>query len=187
MTGILDLFNLTGHVAVVTYRVNVFPIFMPPLRERKDDILLLADHFVELYSKKMGRDVRRITTPAINMMVQYHWPGNVRELENIIERAVLLSTDGVIHAHHLPPTLQTSEASDTIGAGAMAQRVALFERDLIVDALKRANGNATMAARDLGATPRILGYKLKQLGIDAKRFRVRTGREESKELEVRQL
>ena len=76
----------------------------------------------------MGKDVRRISTPAINMMVVYHWPGNVRELENCIERAVLLSTDGVIHGHHLPPTLQTSDASDTIGEGTLQARVDLFER-----------------------------------------------------------
>ncbi|MBN1942231.1 MAG: sigma 54-interacting transcriptional regulator, partial [Phycisphaerae bacterium] len=73
------------------YRINVFPILLPPLRERKNDILLLADYFVERYAQRMGRDVRRITTPAINMMMAYHWPGNVRELENCIERAVLLS------------------------------------------------------------------------------------------------
>jgi Nif-specific regulatory protein len=153
------------------YRVNVFPIFLPPLRERKDDILLLADHFVEKYSTKMAKDVRRISTPAINMMMAYHWPGNVRELENCIERAVLLSTDGVIHGHHLPPTLQTSDASDTVGVGTLEERVAVFERDIIVDALKRASGNVTAAAADLGTTPRILGYKAKQLGLDYHRFR----------------
>ena len=88
------------------YRINVFPILLPPLRERKDDILLLADHFVANYAKKMGKDVRRISTPAINMMFAYHWPGNVRELENCVEYAVLLSNDGVIHgaqpAAHAP-------------------------------------------------------------------------------------
>ncbi len=152
------------------YRVNVFPIFLPPLRERRDDILLLADYFVEQYSKKVGKDLRRISTPAINMMVAYHWPGNVRELENCIERAVLLSTDGVIHAHHLPPTLQTSDASDTIGTGSLKERINLFERDIIVDALKRCNGNLTAAARDLKTTARIIGYKVKELGIDYKRY-----------------
>ena len=93
------------------YRINVVPIFLPPLRDRKDDILLLADHFVEKYSEQMGKIVRRISTPAINMMFAYHWPGNVRELENCIEHAVLLTTDGVIHGHNLPPTLQMPEAS----------------------------------------------------------------------------
>jgi Nif-specific regulatory protein len=153
------------------YRINVFPIFLPPLRERKNDILLLADFFVERYAQRMSRDVRRITTPAINMMMAYHWPGNVRELENCIERAVLLSTDGVIHGHHLPPTLQTSDGSDTAGEGTLEDRLALFERDIIVDALKRSGGNISSAARDLGATARILGYRIKQLDINYKRYR----------------
>ena len=157
------------------YRVNVFPLYLPPLREHRDDILLLADYFVEQYSKKMSRDVRRISTPAINMMVAYHWPGNVRELENCIERAVLLSTDGVIHAHHLPPTLQTSDASDTIGTGSFQERVGLFERDLIVDALKRCNGSLAAAARDLGSTARIIRYKVRELGIDYRKYRTKRG------------
>jgi len=152
------------------YRVNIFPIFLPPLRDRKDDLLLLADHFVERYSQAMGKDVRRISTPAIDMMIAYHWPGNVRELENCIERAVLLSTDGVIHGHHLPPTLQTSDASDTIGEGALADRVALFERDIIVDALKRTDGNMAAAARELKTTPRVLRYRVKQLGIEPRHY-----------------
>ena len=157
------------------YRVNVFPLYLPPLRERKDDILLLADYFVEQYSRKMGKDVRRISTPAINMMVAYHWPGNVRELENCIERAVLLSTDAVIHAHHLPPTLQTSDASDTVGTGSLKERVSLFERDLIVDALKRCNGSIAAAARDLATTARVVGYKVKDLGIDYGKYRTKRG------------
>ncbi|MFC1761863.1 sigma 54-interacting transcriptional regulator [Planctomycetota bacterium] len=153
------------------YRINVFPLFLPPIRERKDDILLLADHFVEKYAKQMKADVRRISTPAINMMVAYHWPGNVRELENCIERAVLLSSDGVIHGHHLPPSLQTSDASDTVGTGSLKDRVRLFERDIIVDALKRCNGNLTAASRDLGSTPRIITYKVNELDIDYSRYR----------------
>jgi len=156
------------------YRINVFPIYLPPLRERRDDILLLADYFVERYSKKMGKDVRRISTPAINMMVAYHWPGNVRELENCIERAVLLSTDSVIRAHHLPPTLQTSDASDTIGTGSLKDRINLFERDIIVDALKRSNGNLAATARDIGSTSRIIRYKVKELGIDRNKYHTKT-------------
>ncbi|MCK5173887.1 MAG: AAA family ATPase, partial [Planctomycetes bacterium] len=109
-------------------------------------------------------------TPAINMMVAYHWPGNVRELENCIERAVLLSSDSVIHSHHLPPTLQTSDASDTAGAGSLKERVALFERDIIVDALKRCNGSLASTGRDLQTTSRVIGYKVKELQIDHKRY-----------------
>lgn len=153
------------------YRINVFPIFLPPLRDRKDDILLLADYFIEQYAGKMNKDVRRISTPAINMMFAYHWPGNVRELENCIERAILLSTDGVIHGHHLPPTLQTSDASDTIGTGSLKERVDLFERDIIVDALKRSSGNLVGAARDLGVTARIIRYKVENLGINYRQYR----------------
>ena len=137
--------------------------------------MLLADFFVEKYSKKMKKDVRRISTPAINMMVAYHWPGNVRELENCIERAVLLSTDGVIHGYHLPPTLQTSDASDTVGTGSLQERVGLFERDLIIDALKRCNGNLAAAARDIKTTARIIRYKVKELSIDYMRYRRKKG------------
>jgi Nif-specific regulatory protein len=155
----------------VYYRINVFPIFLPPLRDRKDDILLLADYFVEEYSRSMGKKVRRISTPAINMMVAYHWPGNVRELENCIERAVLLSNEGVIHGHHLPPTLQTADASGTGGTGSMQDRVDLFERDIIVDALKRTYGNMAASARDLSITSRILRYKVKVLAVDPARYR----------------
>ena len=116
------------------YRINVFPIHLPPLRERRDDILLLADHFVAKYAAKMGKEVRRISTPAINMMLAYHWPGNVRELENCIEYAVLLSSDGVIHGHNLPPTLQMPDLVDTAAAGSLKIRVELLEQDMIVDA-----------------------------------------------------
>jgi Nif-specific regulatory protein len=157
------------------YRINVFPIILPLLRERKDDVLLLADYFVEKYSKKMNKDIRRISTPAINMMVAYHWPGNVRELENCIERAAILSTDGVVHGHHLPPTLQTSDASDTIGTGSFEEKINLLERDLVVDALKRCRGNLAAAARDLRTTARIVRYKVKELGIDCKRYSGKRG------------
>jgi len=130
------------------YRLNVFPIHVPPLRERKTDIPLLADHFVERYSQRNKKPVVRISTPAIDMMMSYHWPGNVRELENCIERAVLLSTDGVIHGNHLPPTLQTAEASGTLPTGRLAATLAALEKELIVDALKSANGNMAKAARN---------------------------------------
>ena len=129
------------------YRINVFPISLPPLRDRKDDILLLADHFVAKYAKKMGKEVRRISTPAINMMFAYHWPGNVRELENCIEYAVLLTSDGVIHGQNLPPTLQLPEASESVRQGLLRTRVELLEHDMITDALKSCQGSVSMVAR----------------------------------------
>jgi Nif-specific regulatory protein len=153
------------------YRLNVFTLFLPPLRERKTDLPLLADHFVEKFAAAHGRDVRRIATTAIDMLMAYHWPGNVRELENCIERAVLVCEGGVIHAHHLPPTLQTAEVSGTVPQLSLSAAVAAYEKDLIQDALKSARGNRARAARLLDTTERIVGYKLRKYGIDGARFR----------------
>jgi len=105
------------------------------------------------------------------MLMSYHFPGNVRELENAIERAVLVCDTNVIHGHHLPPTLQTAEVSGTVTDVTFASAVAAFERDLILDALKSTKGNVAKAARNLDTTQRILGYKIKQYGIDTMRFR----------------
>ena len=112
------------------YRLNVFTVFAPPLRERKPDIMLLADHFLQKFSSEHTKAIKRISTPAIDMLTSYHWPGNVRELENTIERAVLVCDGGVVHAHHLPPTLQTAEASDTVPRVSLAESVEAFEKDL---------------------------------------------------------
>jgi len=152
------------------YRLNVFTIFVPPLRERKSDILLLADHFVETLAAEQGKQVKRISTPAIDALVAYHWPGNVRELQNVIERAVLVSDGQVIHLHHLPPTLQTAEGSNTAESQSLSTAVAAFERDMIEDALKMARGNRARAARLLQATRRIVNYKIQQYGIDWRRY-----------------
>jgi Nif-specific regulatory protein len=153
------------------YRLNVFPIHVPPLRERKTDIPLLADFFVEKYAKIDNKVIRRISTPAIDMLMTYHWPGNVRELENCIERAILLSSDSVIHGHHLPPTLQTAEASGTAHEGSLDRTLENVERDLIMDALKNARGNKAKAAKELGITERIMGLRVKKYGIESRKFR----------------
>jgi Nif-specific regulatory protein len=153
------------------YRLAVFTIFAPPLRERKPDIMLLADHFLEKYSREHGKHIRRISTPAIDMLTSYHWPGNVRELENTIERSVLVCEGGAIHGHHLPPTLQTAEASDTVPRQSLEESVDAFERDLLQDALKSARGSCARAARLLSTTERIFNYKVKKYGIDVRRFK----------------
>jgi Nif-specific regulatory protein len=155
------------------YRLHVFPIHVPALRERRTDIPLLADYFVEKYSKAGHKTIRRISTPAIEVLMSYHWPGNVRELENCIERAVLLSSDGVIHSHHLPPTLQTAEASGTSHVGTLQATLDAVERDLIQDALKAARGNKAKAARALGISERIIGLRVRKYGVDFRRFRTR--------------
>jgi Nif-specific regulatory protein len=153
------------------YRLNIFPLYIPPLRERRSDILLLADHFVAKYAKSNHKDIKRISTPAIDMLAAYHWPGNVRELENSIERAVLLSADGVIHGHHLPPSLQTAEESGTVAEGTLQEALDHVEVELIIEALKNARGNCSTAAKALGITDRIMGLRLKRFNIDWKRFR----------------
>jgi len=153
------------------YRLNVFTICIPPLRERKSDVLLLAEHFVRKYTELHGRSIKRISTPAIDMMMTYHWPGNVRELENTVERAVLVAEGDVIHGHHLTPTLQTAEASGTVVSGSLAEAVAAFESNLIQDALKTTRGNRASAARLLSTTERIISYKIRRYGIDPRRFR----------------
>jgi Nif-specific regulatory protein len=152
------------------YRLNVFTIFVPPLRERKSDILLLADHFVQKLAGEQGKLVKRISTAAIDALVGYHWPGNIRELQNVIERAVLVCEGQVIHMHHLPPTLQTAEGSGTVMSQSFGDAVVGFERDLIEDALKMARGNRARAARLLQATRRVVNYKIKQYRIDWRRY-----------------
>src|SRR5207248_3183797 len=153
------------------YRLNVFTIFMPPLRERKSDVLLLADHFLEKFSREHGKTIKRISTPAIDMLASYHWPGNVREMENALERAVLMCEGQVVHAHHLPPSLQTAEASGTVTRVSLVDAVVAYEKDLIQDALKTTRGNRAKAARLLDATERILNYKIKKYVIDVRRFK----------------
>jgi Nif-specific regulatory protein len=153
------------------YRLNVFAVFIPPLRERKPDLLLLADHFLEKASLANGKHIKRISTPAIDMLMSYHWPGNVRELENAIERAVVVCDGQVVHAHHLPPTLQTAASSGTIMSLSLKDAIAAYEKDLIQDALKTARGNRAKAARLLSTSGRIMNYKVRQLGIDWRRFK----------------
>lgn len=151
--------------------INAFTIFLPPLRERKSDILLLADHFLERYSRELNKAILRISTPAIDMLTAYHFPGNVRELENAIERAVTSCDANVIHGHHLPPTLQTAEVSDTVTQLTLTSAVEAFESDLIQDALKSSRGNVARAAKMLDSTERVLGYKIKKYSIAANRFK----------------
>ena len=153
------------------YRLNVFPIYMPPLRERKTDILLLVDHFLEKYSRENHKTIRRLSTPAIDMLMDYHWPGNVRELENCIERAVLLCEEGVVHSYHLPPTLQTGTESDTLPVLSLEDAVANLEKEMIIDALKNMRGNITLAAELLKTTVRKFSYKANKYNIDYRHYR----------------
>ncbi len=160
------------------YRLTVFPIFLPPLRDRGNDIILLADHFVLKYSRELKKPVKRITNAVIEAFLSHPWPGNVRELENCIERAVLLAKGQSIEMMHLPPSLQikgqTEQARDTSKLGAV---IGAQERSMIIEALKESRGNQSQAARLLGTTKRIVQYKIRKLGIDPAKFKTgkRTG------------
>ena len=152
------------------YRINVFPIFIPHLRERREDILPLAEKFLAMFSEEYGKEIKRISSPAIDLFTQYHWPGNVRELKNCIERAVLICEEEVIRTYHLPPTLQTAESTATDTSLSFGEAVAKFEQELLVDSLKKARGNMLQAARDLRVSYRIVNYKVKKYNIDVKKY-----------------
>ncbi|MCX7935142.1 MAG: sigma 54-interacting transcriptional regulator [Planctomycetota bacterium] len=159
------------------YRLNVFPIFLPPLRERKSDIVLLAEHFAAKYGKRYGKEIVRLSQEAISLMVAYSWPGNVRELENCLERAVLTSRGGVINASDLPPSLQRGAeeapppAPNSAEGSSLQEMVEAFERSIITDALKKHRGRIAAAARALKTTERILGYRIQRMGINPRAYR----------------
>ena len=155
------------------YRLNVFPVYLPPLRERRTDILLLAEYFLEKYAQENGKEIKRISTPAIDLLIQYHWPGNVRELQNCMERAVLICDGPAIQSIHLPPSLQSADSVHTSKPLSLTTAVENFERELIIDALKKNNGNQTRAAKSLDTSLRIINYKIHNYGIDPKHYKVK--------------
>ena len=154
------------------YRLSIFPIVVPPLRERKTDILLLANYFIEKYATELGRKIVSISAPATDLLIHYHWPGNVRELENCIERAIILCTDGVIRTHHLPPNLQKSDGSPIQESkGTLQDMLISLEKEMITDALKRCRGNMAKAARILGLTERIMSLRVAKFRIDPRQMK----------------
>jgi Nif-specific regulatory protein len=157
------------------YRLNVFPLHIPPLRERKSDIMLLADHFAEKYAEKNNKLIKRISTPAIDLLTSYSWPGNVRELENCMERAVILSTDRVIHSYNLPPSLQSAVSTHTEPTTTLEAALSRLEKEMIVEALKINAGNMAAAARQLGVSERQMGLRVHHYGINRKSFQTVKG------------
>ena len=154
------------------YRLSVFPIALPDLARRQDDILLLAQHFLSKMRLKYGKNVTRFSAPAIAMLQSYAWPGNVRELENCVERAVLTAKDDCVHGYNLPPTLQSGDVSespyeseDSVGM-TLAEKMAVYERRLLEEALSRHDGNQSAAGRELGISPRMMCYKMKKAGVE---------------------
>jgi len=146
------------------YRINVVTIMLPPLRERREDLPPLIEHFLRAFAGKNGKSVRGLTREAREALLRYDYPGNIRELENLIERAVVLTRDDVIGVEDLPLTLETPASGSGNEAGLIAA-VEGLERRMIREALAEADGTQTRAAELLGISERVLRYKLKKYGL----------------------
>ena len=153
------------------YRLNVFPIMVPPLRERGNDIVTLAEHFVARYAGETEKRITSFSTSALNMLTRHDWPGNVRELENVVHRAVILAEDETIHSHDLPLSLQSPPLLDGNVPNGLEARLASIEYEMIVEALRQHRGNTTEAAKGLGLTRRTMGLRMKRFNLNYKSFR----------------
>ena len=155
------------------YRLNVIPVFVPPLRERRQDIPLLATHFLERFSREMGKTISKISEEAMERLIHHRWPGNVRELENVIERAVALETSPVVLPERLADLVSTAVAPAPVAAGdapdftdnfSLDAHLHALEADLLRRALARSEGDRAVAANLLGVTPRSLRYLMQKHG-----------------------
>lgn len=159
------------------YQISIFTISVPSLRQRRRDIPALAKFFLQKHARLREKKVTSISAGAMNMLCAYHWPSNVRELENCIERAVIIAAGQSITESDLPPSLQTPQSTNTSKLKTeenidFAKMVAEFEREIIVEVLAANGGNASAAARQLSVSRRILNYKIAQLGIAPKSFKM---------------
>jgi len=168
------------------YRLNVVPIHIPPLRERREDIPLLADHFIAKFNDRLKKEIAAITPEAIERLVAYQWPGNIRELENLMERTVLFCEGPEIRVSDLPPEVAGAPAAPSVLAGghaageeppraapeslkeAVRAETERVERELIQRALDATGGNVTQAARKLKISRKSLQTKMKELGLREK-------------------
>ena len=153
------------------YRLNVFTITLPPLRDRNEDVPALAQYFLEKYAREHRRDIHRITTGAMDMLRSYAWPGNVRELENAIERAVVSCTGTAVEESHLPKATRGGERASVSPRPTLPEAVEQLERQMIADALRETQGNLARASRKLGTTERVLVYKVDKYGLRTLRAR----------------
>ncbi|MDR2520609.1 MAG: sigma 54-interacting transcriptional regulator [Bacteroidales bacterium OttesenSCG-928-I14] len=152
------------------YRILVFPIYVPALRERSADIIILTEHFIQKINKQNQTNIKQITNAALNMLMVYSWPGNVRELENIIERAMILTTDNIIHSYNLPPSLQTM-ITDTVKESRLTSVLCKVEKQMIIDSLSINRGNISKSSFQLGITERVMGLRIKKYNIDIRNYK----------------
>jgi len=167
--------NLEEAVAGGTFRRDIYErlaastVAVPPLRDRKPDLSVLTQMFVEKFAREHARPVDRLSARALELVMHYDWPGNARELGRAIERAVVLANGPVIHHQHLPTALQEAARSAPV---ALSEALDAYEIELLQDALKQTRGMRSKAARLLGTTERIFSYRLRKHGIDWHRFKV---------------
>ena len=159
-----------GHFRLdLLYRLNVFSLILPPLRERKEDIPLLANFFIRKYNQALSLDVQSITPEAVKLLSSYDWPGNVRDLENALQSAMILCTDGTIRPEHLPDRVKgydsTEEATIAGSGGSIREINAQMEKELILEALKKHNFNRTLTAEALAISRKTLFNKMKRYGL----------------------
>jgi Nif-specific regulatory protein len=168
--------NLEQAVASGTLRGEVYhhlylhTIVIPPLRERDGDIPVLANLFLDRFAREYSKTVARLSDRVIDLLLRYPWPGNVRELVNAMERAVILSEDGVIHGHHLPPAIRMASGANA-GEFSLSDALDAYEKELLQDALRTAGGVRSRAARLLKTTERIFNYKVRKHGIDSSHYK----------------
>jgi len=151
-------------------QLNALTISIPPLRERKSDLAMLTDLFVEQFAREHVRRVSRVSGRALDMLLNYDWPGNISQLRHTIERAVALTTGPVIHHHHLPPEIQDAGESAAAQMG-LSEALDAYEKELLQDALRQARGVRSQAARLLMTSERMFSYRLRKHGIDSRRFK----------------
>ena len=151
--------------------LSVFTIRIPPLRERKTDILLLAQHFLRKHAEKGGKSILRLSSQATSRLLDYEWPGNMTELDHCIQHAVMLCNAVAIEVEHLPPALQNTEAGAPVTEDSLPATLESVERTLIIDALRASNGNRSKAAQQLGITERLMGLRVRKYGIEPRAYR----------------
>jgi Nif-specific regulatory protein len=147
------------------YRLNVFTITLPPLRDRRGDVPALVEYFLEKFSAEHRRKARRASSGVIHALSQYSWPGNVRELENAVERAVVACEGSLIEERHLPRTIVSTAEPPPDRPATLAAAVEQLERQMIVGALSASRGNLARASRALGTTERVLRYKMTKYDV----------------------
>ena len=152
------------------YRLSAFSVELPPLRSCPEDVCFLIDRLMEKIPQKYGVPPRSLSGEAFGKLLAYNWPGNIRELENVIERAVILTTDGLIRPDLLPPAMQAPCALCSL-RGTLPDALEQLERQLITEALQEHRGNMGHAAQALGISERVMGLRMRKFGLGYKAFR----------------